>query len=257
MESNHENSAALRAFRVLEVVAQHADGCSMAEVALAIGLPKQSVHRVVAALESASLVRRELGSRRLRLGGRVAPFALAALQNGPGRGERRAILAGVVDSTGETCNLTALAGTDIVYLERVENRWPLRLTLEPGLHVPLHATSSGKLLASLLPKPQRERLVDEVRLRAFTEQTIIDRDAFEAELRETSRRRIGISRSEHLRGMVGVAVPVMVDRQRARAAVAIHAPEGRTSLDELLAHVPRLRQAAAAVGRTFGPQPEA
>ena len=56
----------------------------------------------------------------------------------------------------------------------------------------------------------------------------------------------------NLRGMSGVAVPVMVDRQRACAAVAIQAPEGRMTLDELLALVPRLRQAAEAVGRTFG-----
>ena len=197
MESNHANSAALRAFRILEAIAQHLDGCTVAEVAASVELPKQTVHRLV-------------------------------------------------------CNLTALAGTDIVYLDRVETSWPLRMMLAPGSHVPLHATSSGKLLASLLPKPQRERLLRDLTLRAFTENTIIDRDALEAELRETSRRRIGINRSEHLRGMSGVAVPVMIDRQRACAAVAIQAPEGRMSLEELLAHVPRLREAAAAIGETFG-----
>ena len=36
------------------------------------------------------------------------------------------------------------------------------------------------------------------------------------------------------------------------AAVAIQAPEGRMTLDELLAHVPRLREAAEAIGATFG-----
>ena len=66
------------------------------------------------------------------------------------------------------------------------------------------------------------------------------------------KRRIGINRAEHLRGLYGVAVPVMIDRQRACAAVAIQAPEGRMTLDELLAHVPRLREAAAAIGSTFG-----
>ena len=43
----------------------------------------------------------------------------------------------------------------------------------------------------------------------------------------------------------------MADRQRACAAVAIQAPEGRMTLDDLLGHVPRLREAAAAIGRTF------
>ncbi len=256
MESNHANSAALRAFRILEVIAQRRDGCTMAEVVAAVELPKQTVHRLVGTLEFAGLVLREPGSRRLQLGSRLERFSIATLMNCPGRTERHAILSAVVESTGETCNLTALAGTDIVYLDRVETSWPLRMMLAPGSHVPLHATSSGKLLAGLLPKPQRDRLIRHLTLRAFTENTIIDRDALEAEMRESSRRRIGINRAEHLRGMSGVAVPVMVDRQRACAAVAIQAPEGRMSLEELLLHVPRLREAAAAIGETFGRPPE-
>lgn len=252
MESNHSNSAALRAFRVLEMVAQHQNGCSVAEVVAGVELPKQTVHRLVASLAFAGLLVREPGSRRLQLGSRLERFSIATLMNSPGRNERHAILSAVVESIGETCNLTALAGTDIVYLDRVETSWPLRMMLAPGSHVPLHATSSGKLLASLLPKPQRDRLLKLLTLRVFTESTIIDRDALELEMRETRKRRIGINRAEHLRGMCGVAVPVMIDRQRACAAVAVQAPEGRMTLDELLAHVPRLREAAAVIGRTFG-----
>lgn len=252
MESNRSNSAAVRAFRILDVLAQSEDGCSLAELVERVELPKQTVHRTVEHLALAGLLLREPRSRRLQLGSRIERFALATLINGPARHERHAILRAVVESTGETCNLTALAGTDIVYLDRVETAWPLRMMLAAGSHVPLHATSSGKLLASLLPKPQRDRLLGQLVLRSFTENTIIDRDALEEELRETRRRRIGINRSEHLRGLYGVAVPVMIDRQRACAAVAIHAPEGRMSLDELLGHAPRLREAADAIGRTFG-----
>jgi len=252
MESNQANSAAVRAFRVLDVLAQSVNGCSLAELVDRVELPKQTVQRMVEHLALAGLLLREPGSRRLQLGSRIERFALATLMNGPARHERHAILRAVVESTGETCNLTALAGTDIVYLDRVETAWPLRMMLAAGSHVPLHATSSGKLLASLLPKPQRDRLLGQLVLRSFTENTIIDRDALEEELRETRRRRIGINRSEHLRGLYGVAVPVMIDRQRACAAIAIHAPEGRMSLDELLGHAPRLREAADAIGRTFG-----
>lgn len=252
MESNQANSAAVRAFRVMEVLAQHENGCPLAELVEAVELPKQTVHRLVGQLEFAGLLVREPGTRRLQLGSRVERFSLATLMNGPGRHERHAILRAVVDSTGETCNLTALAGTDIVYLDRVETSWPLRMMLSPGSHVPLHATSSGKLLMSLLPKPQRERLLRQMTLRGFTEATIVDREALERDLQETRRRRIGINRAEHLRGLYGVAVPVMIDRQRACAAVAIQAPEGRMTLDELLGHVPRLREAAAAIGATFG-----
>jgi DNA-binding IclR family transcriptional regulator len=252
--SNQSNAAAVRAFRVLEVVAGHADGCSSAQVVEAVGLPKQTVHRILSQLQLSGLVFREPGSRRVQLGARLEQFALAALLNGPARSERRAVLAGLVEVIGETCNIAALAGTEIVYLDRVETHWPLRLMLAPGSRVPVHATSSGKLLLSLLPAAQRERLVDQVVLRAFTESTIVDREAFRRELEETRKRKVGINRAEHLRGMYGIAVPVMLGR-RACAAVALQAPEGRSTLEQLMQHVPRLREAAERIGRTFGDAP--
>lgn len=252
MESNQSNAAAVRAFRVLEVVALHEDGCGLQEIVDAVGLPKQTVHRLISQLQLAGLVIREPHGRRVQLAARLAQFALNTLTNGPGRGERHAILAALVERTGETCNLTALAGTDIVYLDRVETAWPLRMMLAPGSHVPLHATSSGKLLASLLPKAQRERLLQQLSLRSFTDKTIIDREALERELVDTRKRRVGLNRAEHLRGLNGVAVPVMLDRQRACAAVAIQAPEARMTLEELQQHVPQLREAAQAIGKTFG-----
>src|SRR5690606_7737656 len=252
MESNQANAAAVRAFRVLEVVAERMDGCTLTEIVDAIALPKQTVHRLVGQLQRAGLLMREPAGRRLQLGVRVERVAIDALMHGPARQARRAILQRLVDTIGETCNLTALSGTDVVYLDRVETSWPLRMMLSPGSHVPLHATSSGKLLLSLLPKVQRDRLIAQLSLRGYTGSTIVDRQVLERELVETRRRRIGINRAEHLRGLNGIAVPVMLDRQRACAAVAVQAPEGRMTLDELLGQVPRLREAAEAIRDTFG-----
>ncbi len=258
MPSNQSNAAAVRAFRVLEAVGRHADGCGLAAIVEAVGLPKQTVHRMVAQLQNSGLLSREPGTRRLQLSSRVEQFAIGALMNGAARAERHAILAALVDAIGETCNLAALSGTHIVYLDRVETSWPLRMILAPGSHVPLHCTSSGKLLLSFLAPARRARLLDQIPLRSYTESTIVEREALERELEETRRRKVGINRAEHLRGLLGIAVPVMLDRRRACAAVALQAPEGRSTMEELLLHVPRLREAAARIAETFTlPRPEA
>ncbi len=254
MPSNQSNAAAVRAFRVLEVVARNADGCAVAAIVDAVGLPKQTVHRMVAQLQHSGLLMREPGTRRVQLSSRVEQFAVGALMNGAARAERHAILDSLVDAIGETCNLAALAGTHVVYLDRVETSWPLRVTLSPGSHVPLHCTASGKLLLSFLAPARRARLLEHLPLRSYTEATIVEREALERELEETRRRRIGINRAEHLRGLFGIAVPVMLDRRNACAAVALQAPEGRSTVEELLLHVPRLREAAARLARTFVPE---
>ncbi|MFD2271288.1 IclR family transcriptional regulator C-terminal domain-containing protein [Undibacterium arcticum] len=62
-----------------------------------------------------------------------------------------------MDEIGETCNVSMLDGNAMVYLDRVETPSPLRLNLQPGSHVPLHCTSSGKLLLSQLSRSQRQK----------------------------------------------------------------------------------------------------
>ncbi len=219
MESNQSNAAALRAFRVLDYVAQQSDGCAAVSIVEALALPKQTVHRIVTQLQMAGLLIREPGSRRVQLGARITRFAANALMHGHANRERHAILSGLVADIGETCNLTALAAPTSCI--STASRLPAAaVMLAPGSHVPLHATASGKLLLSLLPRAQRDRLLSVLPLRPLTTDTIIDVRALGRELDDTRKRRVGINRNEHLSGLIAVAVPVMVDRSRACAAIA-------------------------------------
>lgn len=251
MSSNQSNAAALRAFRVLEILAEADRPLILADLVDRIELPKQTVHRILKQLESAWLVTRGTSGRSYECSSRVRQMAVNALMHSGLAAPRHAILQQLVDRIGETCNLTVLNGDDIVYLDRVETQWPLRMHLQPGSHVPPHCTSSGKLLLSLLPKFRRERLIASLPLRTQTTNTITMLDDLRAELARTRRRRIGVNNQEYLQGLISIAVPVMLDRNRACAAIAVQAPVGRASLDNLLAFVPELRQAAVEIGRTF------
>ena len=49
---------------------------------------------------------------------------------GPILQAHRNALRTVADEVGETCNIATLDGTEVIYLQRVEARWPLRLSLK-------------------------------------------------------------------------------------------------------------------------------
>jgi len=253
MESNQSNSSALRAFRLLECIAQSPDGKTVSTLMQETDLPKQTTHRILEQLQFSGLVVKYPGDKRYQLGRRVENFAIATLMGHPSQRERHTILRALVDDLGETCNLTTLAGSDIVYLDRVEADWPLRVILAPGSHVPLHATATGKLLLSLLPKPQRTRLLDLLPMRSLTQRTLTNRRELEQELTKIRRTRISLNTEEHLQGLIAVAVPVMLTREKACAAVAVQAPIGRKTLDDLLSCVPRMRQSAEQLAQTFNP----
>jgi IclR family acetate operon transcriptional repressor len=251
MRVSQENAAALRAFRILETLSKSSRPLSLAEIVDQLELPKQTIHRILKQMLDSWLITRSPGSRNYACSSRVNHFALNVMLNSGATASRSAILRDLVEQIGETCNITMLSGTEIVYVDRVETKWALRVHLQAGSRVPLHATASGKLLMSLLPKAQRERLLRTLPLAMISQQSITDRAALGKELEQTRRRKIGINNQENLQGIIAVAVPIMLDRNRACAAVAVQAPISRMSLEQLLAYVPTMNEAALRLKETF------
>ena len=242
--------ATLRALAVLEALAAAERPAALGELTAMVRLPKPTLYRMLGMLQAAGLVMREPGARRYAPGPRLAALGRSIMLNASLRGERRAILARLVEELGETCNFTMLDGPQVVYVDRVETAWPLRMTLTSGSRVPLHCTASGKLLLALLPKAARERLVAQLPLTRFTESTLTEPKRLYAELNRIRANRYATDNEEFHAGLVCVAVPVAADR-RACAALAVHAPASRMPLERALGHLPLLRRAAQAMASTL------
>jgi DNA-binding IclR family transcriptional regulator len=241
----------LRAFALLEHVARARGAVSLQDLTQAAALPKPTVYRMLNVLEGAGLVMREPDGRRVVAGPRLARLALGVLMNEAARTPRHAILQRLVEDVGETVNLTILEKGEVVYLDRVESAWPLRMTLQPGSRVPLHCTASGKLLLAYLATARRRRVVAELALARYTDNTIVDRRKLDAELTAIRRAGLATDNEEYLAGLVCVAVPVVVARGRVAASVAVHAPVARLSLAQALGLAPALRRAADALAASF------
>jgi len=247
------SSAALRAVALLEAVAAAPGAQTLSDLMAATGLAKPTAHRIVHLLEGSGLLVREPDGRRYAPGPRLSALALRVLAGSHWNAPRHAILQSLARELGETCNLTMLDGTEVVYLDRVETQWPLRLSFQTGSRVPAHASASGKLLLALLPARERQRIVERLPLQRFTEATLADAEALRRELAQIRKSRVGRDNEEYLDGTVCVAVPVEDGPLRIPAALAVHAPRSRMSLEQATDHLPLLRQAAARLAHTFSP----
>ncbi len=243
--------ATLRALGVLEALVAAERPASLAELTAALRLPKPTLYRMLAMLEAANLVAREPGARRYAPGPRLAALGRNVMLNGALRTERHAILARLVEQIGETCNFTMLDGDAVVYLDRVEAAWPLRMMLSSGSRVPLHCTASGKLLLALMPKAGRARLTALLPLTRYTGTTITDARRLGTELARIRAQKYATDNEEFHAGLACVAVPVADTGRRVCAAIAVHAPVSRMPLERALEHLPSLQRAAAAMAATF------
>jgi DNA-binding IclR family transcriptional regulator len=243
---------ALKVFAVLETIASAQRPLSVSELAVFLGVPKPTMHRIVRQLDAEGLLQREPQSRVYGPGPRLLSFALGAVRTSMRSAPRHAILEALSRKVGETCNFGMIAGHAVLYIDRVEASWPFGLKFEPGSRVPLHCTSVGKLLLSVLPRRRRDGLIRAAALVRYTENTITDPDRLQAALDEICKRGYSIDNQEFLAGVVCLAVPVRDKRGVVCAGLAISAPHARMSVPEAIEHLPTMQEAAEQLAAYLG-----
>ncbi|TXH62002.1 MAG: IclR family transcriptional regulator [Burkholderiaceae bacterium] len=245
MAPSASSSSSERSLALLALVASEGRALSLAELSARLGLPKASAHRICAQLQEGGWLMRDADERSFSVGPALRRLALDTLNNGVVRGLRHEVLADLVAKIGETCNFTTLDGATVIYLDRVEAPWPWRLTLDVGAHVPLHCTASGKLFLASMAAARRDALIERLRLEPLTPTTITARDTLRAECEAIAARGYSTDREEFIAGLNAAAVPVKDAQGQTRAAIAIHAPSARMSIDDAIARLPALQAAAA------------
>jgi IclR family transcriptional regulator, acetate operon repressor len=237
----------LRLFALLELIAAKDQFVSLPGLVEETGLPKPTLHRMLQQLESAGLLFRQADGRHYGTGTRLRRLAENLLLNSTQHGARHSVLRHLVDEVGESCNITALSGNEVVYLDRVETPEPLRFYLRPGSRVPVHCSASGKMILSQLSPSQRRKLLAHAPLKPYTRNTITDLETLERDLKRARRDGFALDDEEFLPGLICVAVLVPGGAGRSNLCVAVQAPVIRLTTDKALQLLPALQRAAVAI----------
>jgi DNA-binding IclR family transcriptional regulator len=247
------DTPALRLLSLLEVIAAKDQLFTLQGLVEATGWPKPTLHRMLQQLEGGGLLQRDGDGRHYATGARLRRLAENLLLNDSHGGARHAVLRRLVEEVGESCNITALSGSEVIYLDRVETAAPLRFYLHPGSRVPAHCSASGKVLLAQLPPAQRQRLLAHAPLTPYTPQTITDLKKLELEFKRIRRDGHAFDDEEFLPGLMCLAVQVpgagAGGAGRSNLCVALQGPTVRLNHEKALQLLPALQRAAAALAR--------
>ncbi|MEP5760672.1 MAG: IclR family transcriptional regulator [Litoreibacter sp.] len=230
----------LRMLLIMEVVGTSTEPMLPVEIGRAVGLSKQTVHRLCNTLLDQGFLVRAEHQKGLRPGRRMRLLSSGVLHASAAHVTRHQVLAGLAADVGETVNFAVPEDRGMTYQDRVESDWPFRIQLPVGTHVPFHCTASGKTYLASLPKAERTRLVKVMQLKDATPNTITDADELLAELHEISRSGYALDREEFIEGLVALAVPVLDGANRYCASIAFHAPCQRMSIENAIRHKDRM-----------------
>lgn len=241
-----------RTFGILEVFSEARPEWTTTDIARRLGLPVPTVHRILAALRRLGYVSQHEETKRFRLG----LGALSLGERARAVADLRPVAIGPLrrlsEATGETALLTVLTPERNrgVCLERVETPQPLRLSVQPGRQLPLHAGASQKALLAFMPRDDIERVLADP-LERFCTSTITTPAALRRELATIRGRGWASSYEETNVGVWGVAVPVLSESDVV-CAVGIAGPSARLDAPRVRRDIGLVHEAAIALGRALG-----
>lgn len=235
----------LRLLIILEEVARVGKPMSAAALSDALELPRPTMHRLLATAEEQGFLQRDVDGRSYGPGRRMRKLAASTLSSQRIRTERLMIMKRLAEAVGETCNLAAPGRHGMIYLDRVETHWPLRIQLPVGTQVPFHCTASGKMYLASLRADKLNRVLQWLELEALTKASFQTAEALLRDLEQTSARGYATDREEFMDGMVAIAVPIQDGAGRLLTTLSIHAPTQRRHLASIEADLPKLLEAAA------------
>ena len=234
----------LRLLLLLEEIAQIGEPMTPTAANEVLGLPKPTIHRLFHRLEEEGFLQRDIDGRSYHPGQRLRKMAVNVLSSARVRSMRLSVLNAVARDVGETCNVATPDRDGMMYLDRVETKWPLRIQMQIGSIVPFHCTASGKMYLSTLAPRMVQKFVESANLERHTPKTLTDPAALLEEIKAIREQGYSIDDEEFMEGMVAIAVPVLDDIGRLMSTLSIHAPIQRGDKEALKEHLGRLQAAS-------------
>jgi IclR family transcriptional regulator, acetate operon repressor len=244
-----------RAFAVLALFTTDRSHWTVSQVAAELTLPVSTAHRILGVLLQHRFLARDDATKRFRLG----PAALELGARGRTTIDARQVfleaLRALASATGETAMICTPNDTNDASLcvERIETSQPLRLSVEPGRTLPLHAGAMGKALLAFMPEERVARIAAGP-LERLCAKTITSTSPLLAELAKIREQGYAVSFEETNTGLWGVAVPILDDRGDVYASVGTAGPIVRYVPEHFRRQLASCREAATKIAGALGLQ---
>jgi DNA-binding IclR family transcriptional regulator len=238
-----------RALTILEVLARVGEA-GVTEIAVELGVHKSTAFRLVTTLEAHRLVEQTTERGRYRLGVGVLRLAGATTARLDLVQEARPLCRQLAAETGETVNIAVLSERSALYLDQIAGSSALQPHNWVGQHIPLHATSNGKVLLSGLGDTQVKELLGT--LSRYTATTITKKSELREELAQVREQGYAVAVDELEEGLTAVAAPIRNAHGDVVASMSVSGPTFRLPEERVGDVVRLLVEAAAEVSHRLG-----
>ena len=228
----------LRAANILKCFTPGAE-LGVSEIAEQVGLHKSTAFGLISSLTSCGFLRHNPENGKYAIG--LELFRLGQMYNADLERIIRPYLDRLVNEFQETVNYVVLDGQNIVYINKIDSPYSMRISTAPCQRRPLYCTGAGKAILAFLPEEEQKRILDNTEFIIYTSTTIRSRQELEKELAEIRSQGYAEDRGEAEIGLWCVAVPIFGQDGNPVGAISVAGPDIRMTDDIKRALIQRLR----------------
>ena len=177
-------TALARGLEVIRAFAGQDEELTLAEIAKIVDLPRATVRRSLITLQALGYI--EEKGRFFRLAPKVLTLAQAYLSSNLLPRVANPFVQQVSADLGESCSVSILHGTEIIYVVRSINKRLSALLGDVGSRRPAYCTSMGRVLLAHLSDRDLDAYFAAVELKALTPHTVTDEDEIQVAARQRS-----------------------------------------------------------------------
>jgi len=209
-----------RALDILSLFSYAKPRWGITELALAMNLPKGTIHNIVSTLDSAGFLKKDEETRKYCLGPKL--FSLGTIMGGTLEINQKASgpAHSLADRTGLVCRV-AIWDHDaaLVTMEVTPHNYKA-LAQRIGPRVAAYCSALGKSLLAYLTSSEIKVYLDRTELVPFTPNTITRRDLLLEELERTKTRGYAVNNEEIAPGRASLAATIFGSNGRAAGAIS-------------------------------------
>ncbi|GGV02529.1 IclR family transcriptional regulator [Streptomyces spectabilis] len=237
--------------RALTILPLLAEGpADLGQVADRLGVHKSTALRLLRTLHEHGLVFRQ-SDQRYRLGARLFALAQEAVEHLDVREIAHPHLLALNDRCGHTVHLAVYEEGEVVYIDKVESRYPVRMYSRIGKPVAITVAAVAKLLIADFPEGERRVIAEKLDYPTYTSRSTPNAAAFLKELVQVREQGWATDLGGHEESINCVGAPIRGADGRVVAAMSVSAPNVVVTAEELLTLLPLVRRTAEAISREY------
>ncbi|MEV4778658.1 IclR family transcriptional regulator domain-containing protein [Burkholderia sp. LMU1-1-1.1] len=204
---------------------------TIANISQKTGIPRAAVRRCLHTLRELGYVDAELNNFSLRP--KVLTLGYSYLSSTPLTVSAQPYLNDISRTLNESSSMAVLEDGEVLYVARASTSRVMSVALNTGSRLPAYCTSLGRVMLAHLPPAELEQYLAKTKLRAMTENTVVNQKRLREILADVRRDGYAINDEELELGLRSIAVPVRGASGQVLAALNVGAQAARVSVKQL------------------------